>query len=228
MRPRSVDRIGIVAAEFDLPLAFDLAATGLFALSGALRAVKKGYDVAGLVTLALVAGVGGGLLRDGIFLQNGPPAVVSDYRFLYAVAVAATLGWWFGSHLETRFRVVFLVVDALGLGAYAVVGAQKTLDAGLSIPAAVLVGAINAVGGGMLRDVLSREEPEVFKPGGYYAVAAVGGALVFCGLVKGVDVDGVPAAVAGIVATFALRVLSVRFGWSTRAAPSRSRRPREG
>lgn len=214
--------------EFSLPIAFDLAATGLFAVSGALRAVKKGYDVAGLVTLSLVAGIGGALLRDGIFLQNGPPAVVSDYRYLYAVGAAAALGWWFGSHLETRFRAVFLVVDALGLGAYAVVGAQKTLDLGLSIPAAVLVGAVNAVGGGLLRDVLSRDEPEVFKPGGYYALAAVGGALAFCWLVRGLGMDGVPSAVVGIAVTFALRLLSVRFRWHTRPAPTRVRPPREG
>ena len=205
--------------EFTLPLVFDLAATGLFALSGALRAVRKGYDVAGLVTLSLVAGLGGGLLRDGIFLQNGPPAAVSDYRFLFAVAAAAALGWWFGSHLETRFRSVFVGVEALGLGAYAVVGAQKTLDAGLSIPAAVLVGAINAVGGGMLRDVLSRDEPEVFKPGGYYALAAVGGALTFCGLASGLGLDEVLSALVGIAVTFALRLLSLRLGWTTRLAP---------
>jgi len=213
--------------EFTLPLVFDLAATGLFALSGALRAVRKGYDVAGLVTLSLVAGLGGGLLRDGIFLQDGPPAAVSDYRFLYAVGAAAALGWWFGSHFETRLRPVFSVVDALGLGAYAVVGAQKSLDVGLSIPAAVLVGAINAVGGGLLRDVLSRDEPEVFKPGGYYALAAVGGALAFCGLAVGAHADGVFAAIAGIAVTFALRLLSLRFGWTTRSAPW-SRHPPEG
>ena len=203
-------------SEFALPLAFDLAATSLFAFSGALRAVKKGYDVAGLVTLALVAGIGGGLLRDGIFLQDGPPEVLLDFRFLYAVGLAAAVGWWFGAPIEARFRSAFLFVDALGLGAYAVVGAQKTFDVGLSIPAAILVGTINAVGGGMLRDVMSHEEPDVFKPGGYYALAAAGGALVFCGLAVGLGADRVVAASAGIVVTFALRVLSVRLRWHTR------------
>jgi uncharacterized membrane protein YeiH len=212
-----------VPGEFSLPLGFDLAATALFALSGALRAVKKGYDVAGLVTLSLVAGVGGGLLRDGVFLGRHPPAVLLDYRFLYAVGAAAAVGWWFGGPIEARFRPTFLVVDALGLGAYAVVGAEATLAAGLSVPAAVLVGAINAVGGGMLRDVLSREEPDVFKPGGYYALAAVAGALVFCGLVRMTPLDGVAAAVVGVATTFALRLLSVRFRWHTRPPP-RARR----
>ena len=120
-----------MSGDFQLLPAFDLAATGLFALSGALRAVRKGYDVAGLVTLALVAGIGGGLLRDGIFLQEGPPAALVDPRHLIAVGVAAAVGGLAGAALERRFHSTFLVVDALGLGAYAVVGAQQALTAGL-------------------------------------------------------------------------------------------------
>jgi len=207
--------------DFLLPPVFDLAATGLFALSGALRAVRKGYDIAGLVTLALVAGTGGGLLRDGIFLQNGPPAALLDHRYLLAVGVAAAIGWFAGAALEQRFHSIFLVVDALGLGAYTVVGAQMALAAGLLIPAALVVGTINAVGGGILRDLLSGEEPDVFKPGGYYALAAFAGALAFCGLVRGLDAPTSLAAGAGIALTFLLRVLSVRLGWRTRKAPGR-------
>ncbi len=207
--------------DFLLLPVFDLAATGLFALSGALRAVRKGYDVAGLVTLALVAGIGGGLLRDGIFLQDGPPAAIVDHRYLIAVAVASAIGWFAGAALEQRFHALFLVVDALGLGAYAVVGAQKALSADLLVPAALVVGTINAVGGGILRDLLSGEEPEVFKPGGYYALAAFAGALAFCGLAKGLAMPSSVAAAVGIALTFLLRVLSVRFGWRTRKAPGR-------
>lgn len=225
--PAARDRAS-VSVPFTLPLVFDLGATALYAFSGALRAVRKGYDVAGLVTLALVAGVGGGLLRDGIFLQDGPPEVLLDYRFLYAVGAAAAVGWWFGAPIEARFGSAFLVVDGLGLGAYAVVGAQKTLAVGLSIPAAILVGTINAVGGGMLRDVLSREEPDVFKPGGYYALAAAAGTLAFCGLSVGAGADDVTAALAGILVTFGLRVLSVRFRWHTRPAPANRRSPGGG
>jgi len=210
-----------MSGDFLLLPAFDLAATGLFALSGALRAVRKGYDVAGLVTLALVAGTGGGLLRDGIFLQNGPPAALLDHRYLLAVGIAAAIGYFAGAALEKRFHSIFLVVDALGLGAYAVVGAQMALSAGLLIPAALVVGTINAVGGGILRDLLSGEEPEVFKPGGYYALAAFGGALAFCGLARGLDMRGGVAALVGIALTFLLRVLSVRLGWRTRKVPGR-------
>lgn len=214
-----------MAGDFALPLAFDLAATGLFALSGALRAIRKGYDVAGLATLALVAGVGGGLLRDGIFLQHGPPAMVQDQRYLWAVGVGGAIGYWVGPALEERIGGLFLLVDALGLGAYAVVGAEKSLAAGLLLPSAVLVGVVNAVGGGMLRDVLSGAEPEVFKPGGYYALAAFAGALLFATLAT-LGVTPVLAAGAGIAVTFALRVLSVRLGWTTQSVEKRLHRRR--
>ncbi len=218
-----------MAADFALPLALDLAATGLFALSGALRAIRKGYDVAGLATIALVAGVGGGLLRDGIFLQGGPPVMVQDQRYLWAVGVGGAVGYWIGPALEERAGVLFLVVDALGLGAYAVVGAHKSLAAGLLLPSAVLVGVVNAVGGGVLRDVLSNVEPEVFKPGGYYALAAFAGASLFAVLATA-GVPMLPAGVAGIVVTFALRVLSVRLGWTTQSVAwrqqARRTRPR--
>lgn len=212
--------------DFHLPIAFDLAATGLFALSGAIVAVRKGYDVAGLVVLSLVAGIGGGLLRDGIFLQDGPPAAIRDHRYVLAVACACAVGWFFGASLDQRFRWLFTEVDALGLAAYAVVGAQMTLAAGLLVPAALVVGVINAVGGGLLRDVLSRDEVELFKPGGYYALAAFAGALTYCGLAKGLGVDGVLSALAGMAVTFALRVLSVRLRWNTWSAPGRL--PRRG
>ena len=68
-------------------------------------------------------------------------------------------------------------VDALGLGAYAAFGVQKALTAGLPPPAAVLVGVVNAIGGGLLRDVLTREEPLVFKPGQFYLLTALAGAV---------------------------------------------------
>lgn len=205
---------------FQLPLAFDLAATGLFGLSGALLAVRKNYDIAGLATLSLVAGLGGSLIRDGIFLQDGPPIVVRDPSYILAVVVAIGIGWFFGAVIHRRFTALFLLVDALGLGAYAIVGAQKSFEAGLTVPAAVVVGAVNAVGGGMLRDVLAREEPEVFKPGGYYASAAFLGAVAYASL-RRLGWEATFAALTGIALATGLRLLSLRFGWSTRSAPGR-------
>jgi uncharacterized membrane protein YeiH len=148
---------------FQPPIALDLAASFFCAVTGALAAVQKRYDLVGLFVLAFVTGVGGALLRDGIFLQAGPPAVVRDGRYLLAVAGAAAVVVVGARHLH-RLRAPFVVADAIALGIYAIVGAQKTLAAGLPAGAAVLVGVVNAVGGGVLRDVLVREEPLVFRP----------------------------------------------------------------
>jgi len=201
---------------FQPHIALDLAASFFCAVTGALAAVQKRYDLVGLFMLALVTGVGGALLRDGIFLQAGPPAVVKDGRYLLAVIGAAALTAIFARHLH-RLRAPFVVADAIALGIYAVVGAQKTLAAGLPPVAAVLVGLVNAVGGGILRDVLVREEPLIFRPSELYAIAALAGSGLFVALAVSLHVAAAVAAPAGIAVTIAVRLLAIRLGWRTEA-----------
>lgn len=203
-----------MTSAFVLPIGFDLAATFLFALTGAWAAIRRDYDFVGVAALALVVGVGGGLIRDGVFLQQGAPAAVQDVRYLWAVLVATAVGVLLHP-LAGRFDRFIAVVDAAGLGAYAVVGMQKSLSAGLSPAAAVLVGVVNAVGGGLIRDVLVREEPLFFKPGQFYALAALAGCVIFLLLVR---VWGLPfelAAWGAIGATFLFRMLAIELNWRT-------------
>ncbi len=175
-----MSRMADPQVPIQLPLAFDLGATFVSALAGALVAVRRRYDYVGVFALAFVTGLGGALIRDGIFLQTGPPAAVQNSRYLLAV-LAATLIAFGIDHLSTSLSRVILVFDAIGLGAYAVVGADRSLAVGLGDLAAVLVGVVNAVGGGVLRDVLTRDEPVIFKPGQFYATAAAfGSALYVC------------------------------------------------
>lgn len=220
----------MVDEVFLLPRALDLGATLLFGLSGALLAARRGYDPVGLFMVALATGVGGGLLRDGLFLQQGPPVCVQDGSYLLVILAASVLGYFFAAWLD-RIRGLLLVVDALGLGTYAVVGVQKSLALGLGVGAAMFIGVINAVGGGLLRDVLVREEPMVFKPGEYYALVAAAGAGLFCALVVPLRWPSGRAAALAIAATFALRMVSLRMGWKTppaRTGPQRAvgERPR--
>jgi uncharacterized membrane protein YeiH len=107
-------------------------------------------------------------------------------------------------------------VDALGVGIYAVVGAEKSLNFGLPLSAAVLVGAVNAAGGGLLRDVLTREVPLLFKPGQFYALTAVIGAVLFVTLARLEQMTVQNAALVAIASTFVLRVLAIQFDWRTR------------
>jgi uncharacterized membrane protein YeiH len=202
--------------EFVLPVVFDLGATFFFALTGALAAIRRGYDWVGLFALAMATGLGGGLMRDGLFIQAGPPAMVTDGRFLIAVAAACVVGAIVASHIERMHRAIALL-DAVGLGAYGAVGVQKALSAGLSIPAAILVGVINACGGGVLRDVLVREEPLVLKPGQFYAVAAALGCVLFITLIAFTPIPVPVSALIAAAVTSVFRVLTIVFKWHTSA-----------
>jgi len=204
----------VLKGHFILPISIDLAATFIFGVTGALAALKRGYDWVGLLALAFATAVGGGLIRDGIFISQGPPAVAKDSRYVLVVIAAAIVAFVFREHV-VRFNKVIAWLDALGLGAYAVVGIQKSLNAELSVAAAVLVGVINAAGGGVLRDVLVREEPLLFKPGQFYVLATFAGCLLFVLLTLELNLEVTPAAFLTIGATFLFRVLAIQFNWKT-------------
>ncbi len=201
---------------FQLPVWFDLGATFAFALTGALAAIKRGYDVVGLLSLAIATSLGGGLIRDGIFLQQGVTPLLTNPQYLYAIGAAAAIGLILGERVN-RFNRLIAVVDALGLGAYACFGVQKALLVGLGPTAAVFIGVVNAVGGGLLRDVITRQEPLVFKPGQFYVLVALAGAVGFVVLTAQVGMAPTPAAFTAIGLTFVFRVLTIAFNWRTEA-----------
>jgi len=199
---------------FQIPILFDLSATFFFGITGALVALRRGYDIVGLFALAFVTGVGGGLLRDGLFIQQGPPAVTTDGRYIVVVLLASIVGLFFHNWVKRLTRWIALL-DAIGLGAYAVVGVEKSLAAGLSLAAAVLVGIINAVGGGLLRDLLVRDEPLLLKPGQFYTLAAFAGCLLFVLLTTYFKMPAPRAGLITVAATFVFRVLAIQFNWRT-------------
>lgn len=203
--------------DFDTTFAiFDLVAVFLFATSGAQAAIQKRYDFIGILILAFFSGVGGGLIRDAIFIQAGPPKVVTDSKYLMVILAAFILSMLFYRQLS-KMRKTMLLVDALGLGTYGVVGAHAALQGGLVPLAAVLVGVFNATGAGIIRDVLAREEPVIFKPGQFYAGAAIVGTIVYVSLTVLFNADETLAAVLAIAIAFILRILSVKFDWRTRS-----------
>ena len=203
--------------EFQLPLAFNVGAVFFFALTGALGARRLGYDFIGVFVLAFATGLGGGLLRDALLRSAGPVVALTNPRFILAVLLATCCGLLrFSARIETFNRVI-AGLDAVGLGAFAVVGTQKALAANLHWLAAVLVGVANAIGGGLLRDVLTRREPLLFKPGQFYALAALLGTLVYAGLRLEFHFPSLWAALWATVATVVFRVLAIIFNWKTRA-----------
>lgn len=202
----------------------DLGATFAFAVTGALAAIRRGYDIVGVFFLALASGIGGGLIRDGVFLSTrGPTPLLTDPRYIEAIAAATIGSAVFGRHIK-RLRRVIAFIDALGLGAYAAFGTQKSLHTGLAVPAAILVGVINAAGGGLLRDVITREEPLVFRPGQFYVLTAFAGAVTFVFLRVEIELAALPSAIAATAVTFVFRALTILFNWRTSAvAPPEER-----
>jgi uncharacterized membrane protein YeiH len=205
----------MTANTFTLPIWFDHGATLAFALTGALAAVRRGYDIVGVFFLALACGLGGGLIRDGIFISSeiGTP-LLTDPRYIELVVVATIAGALFAKHVKRLHRFI-AIIDALGLGAYAAFGTQKALHAGLAVPAAVLVGVINASGGGLLRDIITREEPLVFRPGQFYVLTAVAGAVTFVFLSIQLGLSATHSALVAVAVTFVFRVLTIVFNWRT-------------
>ncbi|GAW52182.1 MULTISPECIES: trimeric intracellular cation channel family protein [unclassified Nocardioides] len=169
---------------------FDLVGIFVFAISGALVAVRKGLDVFGVLVLAGTTGLGGGFLRD-VLIGATPPAALEDWRYLMVPIAAGLLTFWFHPVLGRVERSVN-VLDAFGLGLFCVTGALKAMDYGLSPAPAALMGMVTGIGGGMLRDLLAGRVPTVFR-GELYATPALGGAIV---VVAGTHLD-VPV---GIVA----------------------------
>lgn len=214
---------------FRVPLPFDYLATFLWAVSGALLAGRRRYDITGVLTIALVSSTGGGLIRDGIFLQHGPPLLLRTPTYLAIVGGAVALVWAFGKVIR-RGRVLDVAVttaDALGLGAYAVVGMQLAGSVGLTPYSMALVGMANAVGGGLLRDVLMRQEPQLFRPGTLNALAALPACIAYLTLT--IHARMAPG-FSGWCATglaFAVRVASIRLDLRTRPLRSLAARDSE-
>jgi uncharacterized membrane protein YeiH len=195
---------------------FDLLAVFLFSVSGSIAAIRKNYDFIGVFIVAFFSSVGGGLIRDAIFIQGGPPLVVTSSRYLFVIVAGFGLAMFFHKKLN-RMVMTMKLVDAISLGMYSVVGASAALRADLVPLAAVLVGMFNAVGAGLIRDILIGETPVIFKPGRFYAGAAIVGSSLFTLLYGALNMDETVAGLIAIVSTFLVRVASVRFDWRTKA-----------
>jgi uncharacterized membrane protein YeiH len=190
-----------------LILVLNLAGTFVFGLSGGLAAVRAKLDLFGVVVLAAVVALAGGITRD--VLIGTPPATFRDWRYLAAAAAAGVVCFFAGRMLE-RAEPSVMVFDALGLGLFAVTGATKALQFGLGPVQAILLGAITGVGGGMLRDVLLREVPTVLREGLYAIPALLGAAVLVVAQEAGRTNPVFP--VLGALVCVAVRLVGLRYG----------------
>jgi uncharacterized membrane protein YeiH len=150
------------------------------AVLGGVLAREERFDPIGFAALAIMSGLGGGMLRDTL-LQRGTPVALTDYAYILTALAGAAIT--FAVRIEGRlWDRVFPFLDALALGCWASAGASKTLGLGLGWLPAVLLGTITAVGGGALRDIVLRRVPAVFGGNTLYATPAVLTAGVMVGL----------------------------------------------
>jgi uncharacterized membrane protein YeiH len=209
-----LDNLAAALMEFAtgtlLPL--DLIGTFVFALSGAIVGVRQRLDIFGVLVLSFAASSAGGIMRD-VLIGSVPPAAIRDWRYLIAALLAGLLIFiWFPRYLQSsKVQYLILIFDAAGLGLFAVTGTQKALGYGLNPIMAPLLGMLSGIGGGMLRDVLVAEIPNVLRSDLYAVAALVGAVVVVIG-----DLLGIPPSVAAIVGAaicFCLRLLAIHRGW---------------
>jgi uncharacterized membrane protein YeiH len=203
-------------------LVLDLLGVFVFALSGATLAVQQRLDAFGVLFLAGVAGLGGGVLRD-VLLGAVPPAAFDDPRYLL-VPVAASVLVFYSSPLIERLGPAVRLFDAAGLGLFVVAGTTKALNAGLGLLPAVVLGCLTGIGGGLARDLLAGVVPVVLRRE-LYAVPAALGALVVA-VLHGQGLTGALPAAAAVLLVFGLRMLGVWRDWHAPVAPQR--RPQNG
>lgn len=190
----------------------DLLGVGAFAISGGLLAVRRRYDVVGIVALSMVTALGGGVIRD-VVLGDTPPTAFGDVWYLVVPLATSALVFFFHPLIEHRFATPVLVFDAVGVGLFAVTGAVTASALGASAVGAVLIGVITATGGGVIRDVLAGDQPQLFRQQSrLYAIpAALGATAVVVAVRNGFYSGGLAIAVAASVT--ALRLGALRWGW---------------
>ncbi|MFE9248365.1 trimeric intracellular cation channel family protein [Streptomyces sp. NPDC007088] len=189
----------------------DLIGIFVFAISGALLAVRKNFDVFGIAVLAEATALGGGIFRD-IVIGATPPAAFTDLGYFSMPLVAAVLVFFLHPQVE-RINGAVNVFDAAGLGLFCVTGTTKAYGYGLGLTSSVALGLATAVGGGVIRDVIANEVPSLVRwDRDLYAVPALAGAsmVAVC-----LHLDALNALTSGIaaVATFLLRLLALRYHW---------------
>ena len=187
----------------------DLAGTIVFALSGATLAVRARMDLFGVLVLAIVTAVSGGILRD-LLIGAVPPASIADWRPV-ALAALAGLACFLRPALPGRLRHPVQLFDAAGLGVFAATGAQTALDHHLNAPMAAILGMVTGIGGGMVRDVLTAQVPVVLRAE-IYALAALLGALVVV-LANQAALTPTLSVPLGAALCFFLRLMAIYRGW---------------
>ncbi len=192
-----------------MPGYLDATAILIGALTGGLYATRKGLDPTGVLLVAFSTGVGGGLIRD-VLLQSGIPVLLLNPLFQLYAALGAVIAFFFG-RFAVKLTPAYEALDTFMIGGWVLLAVTKAEQIGLGPIPMIFVATIAAVGGGLIRDILCHDPPELMRPGLFYGIAAFGAATTYTTL----DFAGAPTIVAQIAALAAaviLRVTSIHYG----------------
>ncbi len=188
----------------------EVVAVFVSAVAGGLAAVRKRFDLFGVLVLAWVCGLGGGILRD-VLIGDTPPVGISSWKLVVA-AIAAGLATFVLHPGLTRLRRSVIVLDAAALSLFVVQGTAKALDLEAGLLASLVVGVLTGIGGGVLRDMLVGEVPLIFADRQLYAVPAILGAATVVVLWE-TGWWQWWSALCVVALVFGFRLLSLALGW---------------
>jgi uncharacterized membrane protein YeiH len=191
--------------------AADLAATFLFAVEGAITASYFNLDWFGVLVISFTTALVGGIARD-LLIGYTPPASLRGVVYPLTAFAGAAAVLILDRAVEDIPAWLLQVTDAGGLALFAVVGTVKALDFNLNWLAAIMLGTMSAIGGGVVRDVLLNEIPFVLRQD-VYAVAAVAGAATTV-LARRLGASRALAMAVGFAVCFVLRITGLLFGWN--------------
>ena len=188
----------------------DLAGTFVFAVEGAFAGIRAGFDPVGVLTLAFLTAVGGGMVRE-VLIGAARPAAIADWHYPAIVLGASSAAWIGYSLLGATQGWLMIALDAAGLALFAVAGTQKALDHAVHPLPAIFLGTVGAVGGGAMRDVLLGDVPRILHVDIYASAAFLAAAMV--ALTHATHRDPRLGAILAASACFVLRIAAVAFNW---------------
>lgn len=214
-------RARVTDAVFHIPPGFDYLATVTWASSGAVVGIRKHFDIVGVFVIALVSSLGAGFVRDSLFLQR-TPVLLTDPVYLPLVALTVILFSLFSGPLSNMLSAAAAqklidLIDAIGIPIFAVIGMQLAEAVNIPVAGVIFVGVVNGTGGGLLRDVLVRDVPAILRPGQFVTLLLLLACVMFVTLKWDGRVTVPQAAWTAIGSFFVLRVLTIRFNWTTRS-----------
>lgn len=184
--------------------------TIFFAASGAISGYKKDFDLTGVMLIAFAVGNGGGTMRD-LLIGATPVFWIQQPMYIFLTMLTGLVVFFIAEHFNFSSKA-FLIADAIGLGIFVITGSQKALNFGLSPVVAAMMGVLSAVGGGVIRDILSREIPLILQPE-VYATAALAGGVVYVLLHQYVPEGSHIAGLACAATIILIRLGTILWGW---------------